>query len=192
MTVIGLTGPTGAGKSTVAAHWQRRGALIIDADVLAREVTAPGHPCLQALAKRFGDDILKDGILNRRLLAARAFATPETTQALNDITHPPVIARTEELLRSCTAPVAVIDAPLLFESGMDRLCDITVAVTAPTAVRRARIMARDGISQAQADQRIAAQHDEAYFRERATICVDNGGDEAATLAAVDALLKGVV
>ncbi len=193
MTVIGLTGPTGSGKSTVARRFEQAGAFIIDADKLAREITQKGHPCLLELAARFGDDILcEDGSLDRAALAAKAFATPQTRQALNDITHPRVIARSEELLAACKAPVAVIDAPLLFESGMERLCDSTVAVIAPLAVRKARIMARDGLTSDAADQRIAAQKPDDYYRDRATYCLVNDRDPAHMEALCDTLIKEVM
>ncbi len=193
MTVIGLTGPTGSGKSAVARRFEQAGAFIIDADKLAREVTEKGHPCLSELAARFGDDILdKDGALIRRVLAAKAFATPETRQALNDITHPRIIARSEELLAACKAPVAVIDAPLLFESGMERLCDSTVAVIAPLEIRKARIMARDSLTSEAADQRIAAQKNDDYYRDRATFCLVNDRDLAHLEALCDTLIKEVM
>lgn len=193
MTVIGLTGPTGAGKSVIAARFEQAGAFIIDADKLAREVTEKGHPCLLALADYFGEDILhEDGTLNRAALAQKAFATPKTRQALNDITHPRIIARSEELLRACTAPVAVIDAPLLFESGMERLCDRTIAVIAPLAVRKARIMARDGITSEQADHRIAAQKTDDYYRSRATDCLVNDRDVAHMTELADRIIKEVM
>lgn len=193
MTVIGLTGPTGAGKSVIARRFEQAGAFIIDADKLAREVTEKGHPCLLALAAYFGNDILNDdGTLDRAALAYKAFATSETRQALNDITHPQIIARSEELLSACTAPVAVIDAPLLFESGMDRLCDRTIAVIAPLAVRKARIMARDGITGDQADRRIAAQKTDDYYVSRATDCLVNDRDADHTAALADRIIKEVM
>jgi len=193
MIVVGLTGPTGSGKSTFAHRFEQAGAFVIDADKLAREVTEKGHPCLLALADRFGKDILReDGTLDRAALAAKAFATPETRQALNDITHPRIIARSEELLAACTAPVAVIDAPLLFESGMDRLCDCTVAVIAPLDIRKARIMARDNLTSERADQRIAAQKPDDYYRDRATYCLVNDRDLAHMELLCDAVIREVM
>lgn len=190
MRVIGLTGPTGAGKSTVAAAFAKAGALIVDADRLAREVVEKGHPCLLALASHFGNDILNaDGTLCRPALAAKAFACAEETQRLNDITHPFIIARSRDILQSSNAPLAVIDAPLLFESGMDGMCDQTVAVLAPDDTRLARIMERDGIDADKARQRMNAQPHEEFYRERATHILRNEGTLDAFEAAVQAFVS---
>lgn len=179
MKILGLTGPTGAGKGAVGALLAARGAYIIDTDRLAREAVAKGEPCLTALAARFGEDILrKDGSLDRAALAAKAFADPAEKAALEAITHPAIIARSQELLAACDAPLAVIDAPLLFESGMDAICHVTLAVLAPADVRLARICARDGIDETAALRRMNAQPDDAFYRDRATHILINDGDEA--------------
>lgn len=188
MRVIGLTGPTGAGKGVVSDMLAARGALIIDTDRLAHEVVTPGSDCLAQLAMRFGEDILRgNGTLDRAALAARAFGSPEDKAALEAITHPAIIARSREILTSSTAAVAVIDAPLLFESGMDALCDVTLAVLAPAALRRERIMRRDGIDDAHARLRMNAQPDEAFYRCRADHILVNDGDEAALRERLNAL-----
>ena len=180
--VVGLTGPTGAGKSEVARVLAEHGIPVLDADAMAREVVQPGSPCLAALAEEFSDDILHpDGSLNRRQLAKRAFATPEDTLRLNAITHPPIIALTEKRLRQLEQerePVAAIDAPLLFESGMDAICDVTVAVLAPLSQRLARICARDGLTEQQAHARVAVQPEDAYYTQRATYVLHNEQDAA--------------
>lgn len=179
MTVLGLTGPTGAGKGAVGKWLAQRGASVIDTDRLAREVVEKGSDCLAQLVGQFGDDILKeDGTLDRAVLAAKAFASPTEKAALEAITHPAIIARTRDILADCDAPLAVIDAPLLFESGMNALCDVTLAVLAPADVRLSRILARDGISEAAAKQRMNAQPDDAFYCARADHTVINDGDEA--------------
>lgn len=179
MRILGLTGPTGAGKGAVGALLAARGAYIIDTDRLAREAVAKGEPCLTALAARFGEDILlADGSLDRAALAAKAFADPAEKAALEAITHPAIIARSQQLLSACHAPLAVIDAPLLFESGMDAICHVTLAVLAPADVRLARIRARDGIDDAAALRRMNAQPDDAFYRTRADHILINDGDEA--------------
>lgn len=173
--VLGLTGPTGAGKSTVAAALKKLGCAVIDADLLAREATALPE-CLAALQKEFGEDIVgSDGALDRRLLAGRAFADPERTKALNRITHPVILAESVRRLHEaqktgCSA--VILDAPLLFESGADSLCDATIAVAAPDDSRAQRIMARDGITAAQAEERMRAQHGVSYYTERADYTFD--------------------
>ncbi len=178
--VIGLTGPTGSGKSTVARVLEEKGCRLIDADELSRKAVEPHTDCLAALVKAFSPDILnEDGTLNRPALAKRAFATPELTALLNSIVHPCVIQMTDDLLKLARrehCSVAVIDAPLLFQAGMGAICHCTVAVLAPTEQRLQRICARDGITSQQAKLRMAAQPDDDYYRSRATVVLHNNGD----------------
>ncbi len=172
--VIGLTGQTGAGKSTIAATWREAGVPIIDADTVARQVVEPSSACLTQLVKAFSAAILNpDGTLNRRELARRAFANNETTATLNAITHPAILTAIRAQLESLADaghPLAVLDAPTLFEAGAEALCQRVVAVTAPAEVRRARIMWRDNLDEYAADTRMAAQPEEAFYaREGVTV-----------------------
>lgn len=180
--VVGLTGPTGSGKSEVARVWKDQHFPMIDADVLARRVVEPGQPALEELVAEFSEDILhEDGTLNRRQLAKRAFATPEDTARLNAITHPRIIDLSNKILmqfEQMRERIAVIDAPLLFESGMDAICDLTVAVVAPAAMRLERIRQRDDLTEAQAKARMSVQQEEAYYTSRAAITLRNEGDLA--------------
>ena len=189
--VVGLTGPTGAGKSEVSRRLAAAQLPVIDADVVARQVMEPGSECLRRLAAEFSEDILNDdGTLNRRQLAKRAFATPEDTALLNSLTHPYIIERTNQILMRMEQTqelAAVIDAPLLFESGMDRICDMTVAVVAPFEVRLKRILERDGLSIQQARARMAAQQPEEYYSSRAALVLDNSGDLESLRARADGL-----
>lgn len=190
--VVGLTGPTGAGKSEVAAVLAERGCAVIDADVLARRAVLPGSPCLQALTAHFSKDILlPDGTLDRKALAAAAFASPEQTRVLNSIVHPQVIAMTQALLADAKqrgVPMAVIDAPLLFQAGLGAICHCTVAVLAPRELRSQRICARDGITPQQAELRMNAQPSDEYYEQRATVVIRNIGDRAALRATARTLL----
>lgn len=178
--IVGLTGPTGAGKSAVAAFWKQQGCCVIDADVLSRRAVEPDSPCLREIVKRFSDSVLNpDGSLNRKALAAIAFSSPEATKALNAIVHPAVCRMIEEELlvaQNRGFAVAVIDAPLLFEAQVDRLCDETVAVLAPVTLRRQRICERDGLTMDQADRRIEAQPSDEFYRHRATHILENTTD----------------
>lgn len=178
--LIGLTGPTGSGKSEVSRVLADRHVPVIDADELARRVVEPGFPCLQELVREFSEDILnEDGTLNRRQLARRAFATPEDTKLLNSITHPYIIDLTKRILmqlEQIREPVAVLDAPLLFESGMDAICDVTAAVVAPRERRLKRIMERDQLTEKQAEARMAAQQEEDFYASRASQVIRNDGD----------------
>lgn len=173
--VIGLTGQTGAGKSTVAALLRERGLTVIDADQIARAVMQAGSEVLAGLASAFGADILfSDGSLNRPLLAQRAFSAPEQTARLNAITHPAIIqkmrAETARAFREGVKAV-VLDAPQLFESGENQICDFIIAVTAPEPLRIERIMKRDQISEEPARLRANAQKSETYYKEHADILV---------------------
>ncbi len=178
--VVGLTGSTGAGKSEVARVLAEKGCAVIDADVLSRRAVEPGSPCLSALTEYFSEDILlPDGSLDRKALAAVAFASPEKTQVLNGIVHPVVIRMTHAALKEAESQgktIAVIDAPLLFQARLDAICDRTVAVLAPADLRLSRICSRDGITAEQARARMKAQPMDDYYTQRATIILYNTGD----------------
>ena len=168
--VIGLTGPTGAGKSTAAATFRKLGCAVIDADALAREAVGDKE-CVEALAREFGAEIVcPDGSLDRHLLAERAFVTPEKTEQLNRIMHPAIERKTIDKIeefRSRNVTAIILDVPLLFESGADSLCDTTVAITAPPEIRLQRIMKRDGITEEAARERMHVQHPNKFYEERA-------------------------
>ncbi|MCQ2463409.1 MAG: dephospho-CoA kinase [Clostridia bacterium] len=175
--LIGLTGQTGAGKSTVADILQKNGYYIIDGDAVARQVVEKGSPVLCGLAARFGSDIIKnDGCLDRALLASRAFADRESTQALNEITHPAIIKKSLEMAQKAFENgfrYAVFDAAGLFESGIDRQCECVIYVTAPQSVRLSRIIQRDGISVEAAMKRICAQYNDEYYLSRSDYVIEN-------------------
>jgi dephospho-CoA kinase len=171
--IVGLTGQTGAGKSTVAALLADRGFIIIDGDVVAREIMAAGSPVLKILAAEFGEDIVnEDGSLNRKLLASRAFSSREGTLRLNEITHPVITESVLQKIKEAEkngASVIIIDAAALLESGIAGLCDLFAVVTAPEEVRLSRIMERDGLNKADALIRIQAQQGEDYYQKKADI-----------------------
>ena len=175
--LIGLTGQSGAGKSTVAEVFAKHGAYVINADMIVAELYNSGSPCLKAVAAEFGQDILKpDGTLDRRKLAQRAFASSERTDDLNRLVHPFVTARLFELLRGAEG-IVVFDAPQLFEANADVICDAVVAVTADKDIRVKRIIKRDSLSEEQAMLRVNAQYGEEYFRARADYIIENNTDE---------------
>lgn len=190
--VIGLTGPTGAGKSIVASTWSSMGAAVIDTDALARQVVKPDSPCLAQLAAAFSEEILNaDGTLNRAQLAQLAFSTTEGRQKLNAITHPAILALTQQAVEDAAEAgydFVVVDAPLLFEAGFDRICDKVVAVTAPRDARLQRIMARDGITQEAAELRMSAQQPDAYYARDGVATLCNDGDIDALKAQARSLL----
>lgn len=144
--VLGITGGTGSGKSTVCECLKKLGAEIIDADKIARSIVLPGSPVLKSLAESFGGDILlPDGTLDRKALAGKAFSSEENTRLLNSLTHPEIIKECNEKIaeKRSKCSFIVVDAPLLFVSGLDKLCDVTARVDAPAEMRLERIMQRD-------------------------------------------------
>lgn len=185
MLTIGLTGPTGAGKGTVAALLAEMGIPSIDTDRVYRELLVPPSACLTDLAARFGQEILtEDGGLDRAALAARVFAPGREAElaALNAIAHPHILGE----VRRCLAvygeswsktgePIAVlVDAPQLYESGFDGECDLICSVLAPKQDRLRRIMERDGISEDRARARMQAQRSDSFYRKAGYLLVNDG------------------
>jgi dephospho-CoA kinase len=188
--MVGLTGGIGSGKSTVAALLAERGAVVIDADRIAREVVEPGTPAFDALVERFGPDIVAaDGALDRPALAAKAFATDEARADLEAITHP-AIAK-EFLRRVAESPpdaIVVHDVPLLAESKSRSKADYdaVIVVEAPRSVRLDRLEAR-GVTRPDAEARMAAQASDEQRREMATWVVENGGTLDELRARIDTI-----
>lgn len=182
MLTVGLTGPSGAGKGTVAALFARHGVPSIDTDGVYRQLLIPPSPCLDELTARFGSEILTDeGTLNRQALASLVFAPGCEAELadLNRIAHRHILAETRRRLEAYEAqglPAVLVDAPQLFESGFDAECHCILAVLAPYEIRLARILARDGLSREQAEARLAAAHSDEFFRDRAHAVLVNDGN----------------
>lgn len=179
MLRIGLTGGIGAGKSTVSATFSECGGIIVDGDVIAREVVEPGTEGLAKLVAEFGDDILlPNGALNRPALAAKAFVDDERRAKLNGIVHPLVARRRQEIIDAVHDDAVVVeDIPLLVETGMAPLFPLVVVVTAPVETRVERLIKR-GMDEADARARIAAQAPEEERRAIADVLLDNSGSQA--------------
>ena len=192
MKVIGITGRSGCGKSTVSAYFRAQGYPLADADQIAREIMEPGSPCPAQLAEIFGADILnEDGTLRRRLLADRAFATPEGTKALTDITHPEILRRTLALRDAAAqsgAKLFFLDGAVLVGSMFEAYYDTLVLVAAPFAVSVQRICNRDGISPEMAARRLNAQLPEAELRAHADFVLENDQTPEPLLQQAQALL----
>ncbi|MBR5437849.1 MAG: dephospho-CoA kinase [Clostridia bacterium] len=175
MTVYGLTGKTGAGKSTVASFLKEKGFYIIDGDLIARHITDKGKIALTLLSDFFGSDIINgDGTLNRKLLASRAFATAENTAMLNSITHPLIHKEFLQEMKKAEKlgyTKAVIDAAALLESECKELCDKIIVVYTPEEMRLERILLRDGITEQEALTRMKAQKSDEYYFSFADIIV---------------------
>lgn len=189
--LIGLTGQSGAGKSTAAELFEENGMTVINADALVAEIYESSPACLKSVAASFGADIINpDGTLNRKLLALRAFESKENTALLGAIVHPFVIAETLKILKTLSGTV-VFDAPQLFESNMDAVCDVIVSVTADEGVRAGRIIERDGLTREQARERISAQHSEEFFRSHSDYILENNGNIARFKAQTSALIEKI-
>lgn len=177
MKIIGITGQTGAGKSTVCQLLTKRGYYHLDADEVAHRVVENNADVLAALCERFGKDIIKkDGTLSRKRLAHRAFKDRQSAEALDSICYPAVIKEIKKIItaqKRKNHTGVLIDAIGLFESGADKLCDFTVCVTADRENRLDRIMKRDGITKDAAEKRIDAQKDASYYTEKACYTVKN-------------------
>ena len=183
---IGLTGPTGAGKGYVGEELKKRGFKIIDCDYYVRKAEEKGSPVLEELAAEFGDDILTDGELNRRLLAQRAFESKEKTDALNRIVHPKVI----ELCRQQADGLCVLDAPQLFEANAQDDCYKVITVVAPDEMRLERILKRDNLTARQAFIRMNAQFDNDYYIKRSDYVIYNDGRDI--INQIDKIMEAIL
>ena len=183
MKVIGITGPTGAGKTTVLNVLSGLGGAILDCDALYHELTRNCEPMRQELASRYGADIFDDdGVLKRKELGAIVFADKQALADLNEITHRYVsqgVKEAIELAKAEDKPAVAVDAIALLESGLGELCDCTLAVTADDELRVYRIMSRDCISEEYARKRVSAQKPSAWFEEHCDYTIRNNGSDSA-------------
>lgn len=193
MITLGITGRSGCGKSTVTSIFAAHGVPLADADQMSREILLPGSPLLPRLAERFGDDIPRaDGTLDRRLLADRAFATPEGKQALDALTHPEIVRRirqAKQAAKQAGAPLFVLDGAVIVGTEAEAECDRLAVVTAPFATSVARIAARDGISPEMAARRLNAQTPERTLLAHADYVLQNDGPREALEAAAKHLCE---
>ena len=173
--IIGITGGTGCGKTTLLKVIAEKGGLILDCDAIYHQLLTTDASLLKAIENRFPGTV-EDGQLHRKKLGSVVFSDESALLDLNKITHSAI---KEEVLRRLESrpKLAAIDAIALFEGGLAELCGVTVAVTAPAEVRVQRLMKRDSISEDYARSRIAAQHDEAWFRQRCDWILENNGTE---------------
>jgi len=177
---IGLTGGIACGKSTVAAMLVERGARLVDADQVAREVVLPGEPALRAVAERFGQAVLHgDGTLNRQALGEIVFGQEDKRRELEAILHPAIRQRMREQMerweREDADAVIIADIPLLYETGQQSSYEGVIVVCVPAAMQRERLMSRNGLTAEEADSRIRLQMDIERKRELADWVIDNSG-----------------
>lgn len=182
MFIIGITGQSGSGKSAISKIMLSFGYSVIDADSVYHDLISPPSNCLDELVNEFGRGILTaGGFLNRQALSSIVFDkdSSDKLERLNQITHKHITERIRKIvcgMRAMGTSVCVIDAPLLIESGLDDLCDLTVYVRADRDVRIKRIMERDKISQSQATERINAQKSDEFYTDNTDCSIDNESD----------------
>ena len=192
MKIIGLTGGIGTGKSTVSAYLAQKGCKIIDADLISHQMTEAGSPCLAEIKAAFGEDVfLRDGNLDRKKVGRLVFADATKKKTLEQIITRRVIEKTLRILQDCRAQqedLVVLDAPLLFECGMQRYTDDTWLVVCRTETRLRRIAARDGLAEEDIQKRIANQMSTEQKEKLADYIIDNSRDLAWLYAQIDTLL----
>jgi dephospho-CoA kinase len=195
MKLIGLTGGIASGKSSVARVLRELGATVIDADQLAREVVAPGTPGWSEIRARWPQVIAPDGSLDRKALGKIVFSDPVARAGLNAITHPRIAeagAQLADAARGRGEKVAYYEAALLVENGLADAFDGLVVVALPRELQLARLVARDGLTPAEAQARLGAQLPLAEKVARATRVIDNAGPPEATRAQVEAMHRALL
>jgi dephospho-CoA kinase len=193
--LVGLTGGIGSGKSTVSEMFRALGAQVIDADQVARDVVRPGEPALEDIAQRFPGTVDAKGQLDRAALAARIFSDAKERAALNAIIHPRIqaaVQRRTEALAEAGVDTVLYDAALLVENGLHQGMDAVIVVWVPPQLQKARLLARDGLTEAEADARMAAQLPLDKKRALATYVVDNTGAREETQRQVAAIWKALL
>ncbi len=173
--LLGITGGSGCGTSTVGALLEKRGFYFVDADQVYRELLAEDHVLQQALASRFGDSILRDGTVDRKALAAIVFSDSAALADLNRITHAAIIAEVDRRIADANEQHAAVEAIALIESGMADSCDAVVSVLCGFESRLARIMARDGLAEDAARARLNAQKADSFFIDNSDYVLTNDG-----------------
>jgi len=177
--VVGLTGQTGAGKSTVSKVFASNGFAIIDADQVARKVVEKGTKCLDEIADFYGNSVInEDGTLNRKALASIVFSDRAKLETLNTITYPYITGEILKQIRYHSMKgekLILLDAPTLFESRADDFCEIIISVLADADIREKRIISRDGLTHDQARRRMNSQLDESFFRTHSDYVIHNNG-----------------
>ncbi len=175
--LIGLTGMSGAGKSTVAALFEKRGFRLIDCDALVHSLYEDWR--YAALIKEaFGSDYIQNGAVDRKKLGSLVFSDPKALKKLNETVSPFIMSAVTECIETAKKQdvATVLDAPLLFEYSLEKFCDLVIGVTADFEIAVKRLSARDGRSEAEIRSRLASQHDSVFFRQHCDYVLENNGD----------------
>jgi len=189
--IIGLTGQSGAGKTTVSSYLHSKGFFTVDADKISREVLNTSE-CKEQIAKFFGKEVfLQDGNIDRKKLREKAFLSAENVKILNEITHPEILKRIRLLLKKYESSkgITVLDVPLLFETGLNGLCDVVIAVLASKNLRARRIINRDKIDLNAVKMRIDTQKEDIFYKNRADFIISNDSSKEDLFAKVDEVLE---
>ncbi len=192
--IVGLTGQSGAGKTTACEVFSQCGFGIIDCDKVAREVSSIGSDCLNELVLEFSNSILnEDNSLNRKALGKIVFSDKASLARLNEITHPHILKQVSIIIKELETnfPVIIVDAPTLFESGADKMCDVILSIIARDEVRIPRIMERDLVDEQAAKNRINSQHDVNFFIEHSDLILQNNGEKQEFLDALSDIVKKI-
>lgn len=195
-TIIGLTGNIASGKSAVAEILRKKGIWVVDADQVAREIVRKGSPVLQEIEVTFGESVLlPDGSLNRNALADLVFSDESKLEQLNRITHPPIRKVIQDTIRTfkgqTQADLLVIEAPLLYETGLNQMVDQVWFVDSTEDLRMERLMSRNGLTQTEALQRIGAQQPAESKIHRADVVISNNEDLDSLAGKVDEILQSL-
>jgi dephospho-CoA kinase len=195
MLVVGLTGGIASGKTTVSRMFSEAGIPVICADELARKAVEPGSPALEEIRRAFGADVIdEDGGLDRARMADLVFNNPELRRKLESIIHPRVEQEKNTLLMELEKlghKIAIVDVPLLYETGWDKRFKLVIVVYVPRETQIARLIGRDGMSEAEALARIAAQMDIEEKKRRSDKIVDNSGDLTSTLNQIHGIIRAL-
>ncbi len=173
--IIGLTGQSGAGKSEASKVFKDKGFFVIDADKTAKEVYDTEPECIKKLQDEFGEDIALYGEIDRKKLASIVFSSKEALNRLNKIVLPYIVKQVHIQIKNAKTPYILLDAPLLFESGLGDICSYTIGILAPYSQREKRILKRDSLNIDEAKKRLLSQPDDTYYIERCDFIILNDG-----------------
>lgn len=190
--IIGLTGGSGTGKTEVARIFSQNSYEVIDYDLITHEVYTPGSDCLADIRERFGDEVfLSDGSLDRRALGAIVFADKDALCSLNSIVYKYLLAYTADIIDNSKGKKLLLDAPTLFEAGLDKKCDKIIGVIAPKELRQNRIIERDGIDAKTAQNRINSQKTDEFYKENCDYIIENSADLETLRTKVMTVLRSI-
>ena len=172
--IIGITGGSGAGKSHISGELRKRGFFVVDADAVAHE-SINNPACMREIAAEYGENVIKNGKIDRKKLGEAVFGAPAKLEKLNKITHKYILSDIEDKINAQKDSVAFVDGAVLIESGFK--CDIMIGVVADRNIRKTRIMSRDGITAEEAETRISAQQKDSFYYENCDFVIENNGGE---------------